>query len=172
MNNHSVQVIGPPRPITLQTLIAFLPKGIYLFNKSTVYPFTQHYVVVIKGHEFLKHFDIYDDQPRVIHKTNIGIHIDQPKTYGAWEGTWNLIGRVIPSESANAIWRMQISLMYPTNYDLFLNNCEHFARFVTEGYKQSTQVQNFGWGAAIGIGFVLLSNWGDREQRHGNNRIR
>jgi hypothetical protein len=54
---------------------------------------------------------------------------------------------------SDALRRMQESLKSPTNYDLFSDNCEHFARFVTTGKKESSQVQN---AVIIGGGLVLL----------------
>jgi hypothetical protein len=53
--------------------------------------------------------------------------------------------------------------MFWNEYDLIKDNCEHFARYVTEGQKQSTQVQTFGLVAAwLGLlGIAVFANRGD-----------
>jgi hypothetical protein len=52
-----------------------------------------------------------------------------------------MLGRI--TNEGDAIDRLNIALKNPT-YDLFGHNCEHFARYVATGKKESTQIQAVG----------------------------
>jgi Lecithin retinol acyltransferase len=149
----SIQPIGPRRLINLPNssrFSDFYSDGIYLLNKPIENPFQKpgrHYGILIKGQRFLEILGIHDRRPIVIHKTNNGIYRDSAETY-----EWEILGQVPPHQITDAMRRMQLSLLSPLNYDLFINNCEHFARFVTTGKKESSQVQ----GVAVIGGLVLL----------------
>lgn len=73
-------------------------------------------------------------QPTIIHQRPPRIRIDLLRDTGSWR-----IHEQIADEAA-AIQRIRIGLKTP-NYDLFGNNCEHFAQHVATGVRQSRQVQ-------------------------------
>lgn len=122
--------------------------GLYLAKqKSQIKPdLIDHYGVIDIGN-ILNHPQGQPDMPMVIHQVLPSIRID-------WlvnTGTWQIMGEVKDSELANAIARIQKAIENP-NYDLFGNNCEHFARYVTTGKKESKQLQT-----AVGIGLTLAA---------------
>lgn len=71
-------------------------------------------------------------------------------------GNWEIVGRVRDDQINNAIQRIHEALRNP-KYDLFGNNCEHFARYVTTGVKESKQLQ--GAVAIAALGALLISIW-------------
>lgn len=111
--------------------------GLYLAKqKSHIKPdLIDHYGVIDIGN-ILNHPQGNPDMPMVIHQALPSIRID-------WlvnTGTWQIIGKVKDSELASAKMRIQKAIENP-NYDLFGNNCEQFARYVTTGVKESKQLQ-------------------------------
>lgn len=115
-----------------------LSEGIYLVKrKSVILPSViDHYAVIVVGKP-LKQLGYSEQYPLVFHLTDEGIRIDWVETSGSWE----MLGTVHPTQRQNAIRRLKLAFNNP-NYILLSNNCEQFARFVTEGYKQSIQLQN------------------------------
>ena len=83
--------------------------------------------------------------PTVIHQMPEGIQIDWFQNTGAWTN----LGKV--SDEEDALRRIQQAFADPS-YRLFDNNCEHFARYVATGVKESTQVQ----AAGIVVGLAAL----------------
>ena len=67
-----------------------------------------------------------------------------------------MMGRVLDDQILNAKKRIDEALRNPL-YDLFGNNCEHFARYVTTGIKKSKQLQNTV--AVVALGALLISLW-------------
>jgi hypothetical protein len=64
------------------------------------------------------------------------------------DGNWSIIGKVKNDQLGVARQRL-IAASKEKGYDLFGNNCEHLARFVTEGKKTSSQMQAAGVVAGI-----------------------
>jgi hypothetical protein len=60
----------------------------------------------------------------------------------------------------SAIERVSVAFGDP-NYNLFANNCEQFARFISVGEKTSTQLWAVGLGGAFVFALWLLSRDGD-----------
>lgn len=86
------------------------------------------------------------ERPVVVHQT-------PPKARADWfegTGTWQVLGRI--TDEAYALNRMREALRTP-HYNLFGNNCEHFARYVATGKRESTQVQ----GAVVMVGLAALT---------------
>ena len=83
--------------------------------------------------------------PVVIHQTPPFITLHWLQDTGAWD----VLGKI--EDETDAIKRMNKALENP-RYDLFGHNCEHFARYVATGKRESTQLQ------AVGIvaGFAAL----------------
>jgi len=85
-------------------------------------------------------------QPIVIHQTPPTIKIEWLHETGKWE----VLGQI--ADEKLAIHRIKEAANNPT-YDLFVNNCQHFATYVATGVPQSTQMQV---GLAIAGSVALL----------------
>ena len=85
-------------------------------------------------------------QPVVFHQTPPRIRTD----WLANTGNWVVLGRI--NDERYAIARINKALEND-KYDLFGNNCEHFARFVATGRRESTQLI----GAVVILGLVVLT---------------
>ena len=112
--------------------------GIYLVKTSsqTLPNIIDHFGILIAGYP-LKSLGYFDDKPIVFHLTNVGFEAHYIEQFDEID----ILGQVNPNQIPQAIWRLKVSFFNP-KYDLLSNNCEQFARFVTEGKKQSTQLQN------------------------------
>jgi hypothetical protein len=121
-----------------------LRNGMYLVKRPIIdYKAGEHYGVMICGKTLRKlrfpENRFPENRSIIIHKTDQGIS----PIWTDISGKWHLVngGTVLPNQIDEAITRIKISLATP-NYHLIFSNCEHFARFVTQGIAQSTQVQN------------------------------
>lgn len=123
--------------------------GIYLVKTigQTLPNVIDHFGVMIVGPS-LKQFDYSDEKPIIFHLTDGGFQGDLCEGFGRID----VLGKVDSEQMTQAIWRMKLSFFNP-NYDLIKNNCEQFARYVTEGYKQSAQLQN---ATVLGLAIGLL----------------
>jgi hypothetical protein len=61
-------------------------------------------------------------------------------------GTWRILGKI--TDEPYAIARFRAAMANP-RYDLFGHNCEHFARFVASGVRESRQLQAAGLSVAL-----------------------
>ena len=123
-----------------------LPAGLYLLRQHSPSKGVEHYGILDTGNRLG-----YGLQPVVIHQTPPGIRVDWLES----TGDWLVLGRVLDEEGATA--RIRMSLRNP-KYDLFGHNCEHFARFVATGRRESHQIQ-----AVVAIsGIVTLLILGSR----------
>lgn len=84
-------------------------------------------------------------QPVVIHQTPPRIRTDWLNNTGRWK----VLGKIIDEQYAKT--RIQKALENDT-YDLFGNNCEHFAFYVATGKRESSQIQ----GMVLMMGLILL----------------
>ena len=107
----------------------------------------EHFGVLDVGNT-LQHSQANDSHPIVIHQTPPYIRAD----WLANTGRWNVLGRVTDVQGATC--RLREAFDNP-QYDLFGNNCEHFARFVTEGARRSDQIFWAGAGV-VAIGTLAL----------------
>lgn len=128
-------------------IIRYFPElleGIYLVKrkgeKSSGY---DHYGFVVSG-KFLKSFNLPEGKTKVIHKTDIGVVENDYDSL-----SWQVIYKMPENETLLAILRTKQSLN--DKYNLLFDNCEHFARYVTTGKKESSQVQNL-------VAFVLVAS--------------
>lgn len=123
-------------------------EGIYLVKRKSVYTSAiEHYGFAVIG-KYLKGFDSSWDEPKVIHKTNLGVHAD---FFNPWD--WEKVEKISEHNISQIILRTKISMF--NTYDLLMDNCEHFARFAATGKKESSQVQN----AVALIGLAGLFIW-------------
>jgi hypothetical protein len=132
------------------TIVPFsnLPEGLYLVKRPSQYPLIEHYGVLIVGQP-LRSFGIYRDEPVILHRTDLGVRAD----WVGQMGPVHILGQVPPHLVSLAVARFSVALR-ENNYDLFTNNCEHFARYVTEGQSYSTQVA-----VVVTVGLLALAVW-------------
>jgi hypothetical protein len=73
--------------------------------------------------------------PVVVHQSPPAIRADWLSVTGAWRVVWRI------PDTAGALDRLRLALARPS-YDLLGNNCEHFARYVATGKRESTQLHS------------------------------
>jgi hypothetical protein len=120
------------------------------------------YLLKQKGAKGVDHYGILDVGNRIGHPQADGrhpivIHQTPPTIAMSWlqdTGAWTMAGRI--SDEADAIRRMRVALQKP-GYDLFGHNCEHFARFVATGKRESTQLQAVG--VVVGLAALTILAW-------------
>jgi hypothetical protein len=135
--NSILQIINSPQ----------FTEGIFLVRrkgaKSNAY---DHYGVAVSG-KYLKNFSLLGQKVKVIHR----IHEFDTKVieedYNPF--TWQTVHKMPESEIPLAILRTYLTQY--DKYNLLFDNCEHFARFITTGKKESSQVQNV-------FGLVILGS--------------
>lgn len=125
--------------------------GLYLLKQKSKEKGVDHYGILDIGNR-IKHPNVDGINPVVVHQIPPNIKIDWLQNTGSWE----MLGQIIDENMA--VNRMREALKNPV-YDLFSNNCEHFARFVATGKKESIQIQS----AVIIAGLVALSIYALRE---------
>lgn len=113
-----------------------LNDGLYLLRKDSEKFGLHHYGILDVGNR-IRHPWVHGEQPVVIHQTPPSIRIDWLQNTGPWE----IHQRIL--DEPQAILRMGQAFANP-GYDLFGNNCEHFARYVATGVRESTQLQTAG----------------------------
>ncbi|HEY9032115.1 MAG TPA: hypothetical protein VIM93_12195 [Kangiella sp.] len=131
-----------------------LEDGLYLIEQSSDkngIPI-KHYGVLDVGN-ILQHPAIDGTHPIVVHQTPPNIRAD----FLGNTGTWSVLGKV--TDLSGAIERVKEAIKNPA-YDLFGNNCEHFARFVAMGRRYSSQVF---WGGAAVVALSVLAFYTLRE---------
>lgn len=94
----------------------------------------EHYGILDIGNR-LNHPNADGINPTVVHQTPPQLRIDWLKDTGIWA----LLGKI--TDEAMARERISIAAKTP-NYELFGNNCEHFARFIATGKRESRQLQS------------------------------
>ncbi len=122
--------------------------GLYLIKQPSNKGGIEHYGVLDVGNT-IRHPQVSGLHPIVIHQI-------PPRARMSWfkdTGTWNVIGKVDLKFQNQAIERIKVALKTP-DYDLFSNNCEQFARFITEGEKYSTQLR---WAGGIALILVAIT---------------
>lgn len=111
-----------------------LNDGLYLVRQKSAAKGVDHYGILDVGNRIGHPEIIFPVQPVVIHQRPPRIQIDWLQNTGEWA----VLGQI--TDEADAIARMRKAAENP-NYDLFGHNCEHFARYVATGRRESTQVQ-------------------------------
>ena len=128
-----------------------LENGLYLVRQRSVKNGMQiwHYGILDVGNKLgLILAFTASIEPLIVHQTPPQVRADRLSETGHWE----MQGKVDPSMEKSAISRIKEALKNP-GYDLFGHNCEHFARFVTTGVKESKQIQSVAWSC---IGLVAM----------------
>lgn len=124
--------------------------GLYLIKQDAVKDGIRvdHYGILDIGNTLL-HEGADGSHPIVLHQTPPRLRIDWLQN----TGTWTVLGRIIDVEGAKS--RIQEAAQNP-DYNLFGNNCEHFARFVAFSHNHSTQIF---WGVVgvTTVGFLTFA---------------
>ena len=107
--------------------------GLYLVAQKSEAKGVDHYGIMDIGNR-IRHPGADGINPVIIHQTPPTIRIDWFQN----TGVWRVLGAV--ADESFALQRLNAAFANP-NYDLFGNNCEHFARFVALGTRESTQVK-------------------------------
>jgi len=126
-----------PSSVTAVTPFWQIPEGMYLVKRPSSYPFVEHYGVLVTG-SFVRQLGISSFKPIVIHQTYPSARVEWAEVTGVWNMVQTVPDYLVPS----ALERVAIAFRDP-NYDLLANNCEQFARFISEGEKSSTQLRGF-----------------------------
>lgn len=112
-----------------------LEDGLYLVQQRSTAKGVDHYGILDVGNRLRNPNVDGRQQPVVIHQTPPALRINWLQDTGRWK----LLGRI--TDQPHAIDRMNKAFQTP-NYHLFGNNCEHFARYVATGVRESKQVQS------------------------------
>lgn len=122
-----------------------LGEGLYFLKRPSREKGVDHYGILDVGNR-IRHPEVDGCLPVLIHMTPPTLSIEW------FEGAevWTVLGRI--EDEAKAIQRIHSASRNPA-YHWFGNNCEHFARFVAMGTRESKQVQA---GTAI-AGLTLLT---------------
>jgi len=115
--------------------------GLYLLRKKSEDKGVDHYGILDIGNR-INHPHVDGRHPTVVHQTPPAIKIDWLQS----TDIWSVLGRI--TDEADAIQRMFAASQNPA-YDLFGHNCEHFARYVATGRRESTQLQAVGLVAGL-----------------------
>jgi len=118
-----------------------LQDGLYLLRQPAQKAGIHHYGILDIGNR-IGHPEVHGQQPVVIHQTPPRLRLDWLQDTGQWERHSRI------TDEKAAIHRINQAFLNPT-YDLFGNNCEHFARYVATGVHESTQLQAAGFIAGL-----------------------
>lgn len=126
-----------------------LNDGLYLVSQSVEKNGirVEHYGILDVGN-ILQYAQASGTHPVIIHQTPPNIRADWLSN----TGQWNVLGRV--TDIVGAIQRIKVAFANP-EYDLFGNNCEHFARFVAQGQRYSNQIFWAGVGVVV-VGALIV----------------
>jgi hypothetical protein len=121
-----------------------LPDGIYMVWQRSARKGVDHYGVLDIGNQLgIAQADRVT--PVVIHQSPPSISLDTVEN----SGPWYVVGQSGDYEQSRlAFWQA----CETPDYNLFTNNCEHFARSVVMGRHASSQIQN-----AVVTGAVVLA---------------
>lgn len=111
-----------------------LEDGLYLVKQKSLDKGVDHFGVLDIGNRLGIPAVQFYWQPVVIHQTPPSLKIDWLQDTGMWQ----VLGKI--TDEKMAVARVVQASKNPA-YNLFGNNCEHFARFVATGSRASYQVQ-------------------------------
>ncbi len=128
--------------------------GLYLLMQKTQMKgvLVDHYGILDVGNRM--NLPNTDGKRIVIHQAPPEIRLDRLED----TGDWKVLGKI--TDETHAISRIN-KATENSAYDLFGNNCEHFARFVATGRRESTQLQAMGLVAGLLAVVVILAMSGE-----------
>ena len=127
-----------------------LQDGLYLLKQASRAKGVDHYGVLDVGNR-LRDPKVNYPHPVVIHQTPPSIQMDWLQN----TGQWTVVGKI--DDEAAALERLRAAFQDPA-YDLFGHNCEHFARYVATGRRESTQLQAAVAVAALAVAAIAVFN--------------
>jgi len=134
LNAQSIAVVekghhkGGPMPFE------HLNDGLYLIKQRSATKAVDHYGILDVGNRLRLPNVLPGQQPVVIHQS-------PPQVQLVWlqqTGSWEVLGQI--TDEGDAIARIHNASQNP-QYNLIGHNCEHFARYVATGKRESHQVQ-------------------------------
>jgi hypothetical protein len=126
-----------------------LSDGLYLLKQKSEGKGVDHYGILDVGNRLALR-DVDGRHPVVIHQTPPWIRLNWLQD----TGTWSVLGQITGEQDAKA--RMAEAFKNP-KYDLFGHNCEHFARYVATGCRESTQLQAVSFVAGLATLAILTA---------------
>ena len=128
-----------------------LQDGLYLLKKKSAQKGAEHFGILDIGNR-MRNPGVTVNHPVIVHQTPPSIRVDWLQNTGIWQ----VLDRIV--DEADAIQRMNAAFRNPS-YSLFGNNCEHFARYVATGARESYQLQAAGLVAGLtAIAFMLIQD--------------
>jgi hypothetical protein len=143
MNAHPM-ISGGRSPPTQTIPISRLAPGLYLIMQTCANKGFHHYAILDVGNR-LGYQDGPTRGPVIVHQTPP--HPRRELANGT--GVWKIVMKIADERHA---WERLNEACTNPQYDALINNCEHFAKYVATGTRESRQVQVVGFVAA----FVVL----------------
>ena len=128
-----------------------LADGLYLTLQRSEKSGVDHYGILDVGNR-MSLPDVDGSHPVVIHQTPPRIKLDWLQDTGGW---W-ILGQI--TDERDALARMEMAFLNP-EYNLFGHNCEHFARYIATGVKESKQLQALGVVAGLSALVFVVDSW-------------
>ena len=133
-------------PVAVQQLAP----GLYWIVQQSPKKGVEHHAILDVGNR-LRYRDVYPAYPIIIHQTPPSIRRDP----FMGTGDWKVVMKV--DDEPSAIRRLIHACSNPF-YNTTGNNCEHFARYVATGKRESHQVQAVGFvGILIGLAWAAAA---------------
>jgi hypothetical protein len=127
-----------------------LAPGLYWIAQQSQKKGVEHHAILDVGN-CLRYHDVYPTSPIIVHQTPPSIRRDP----FMGTGNWKIVTRI--ADEPNAIARLISGCSNPI-YNTAGNNCEHFARYVATGKRESHQVQAVGFvGLLIGLAWAAAA---------------
>jgi len=127
-----------------------LAPGLYWIVQKSPKKGVDHHAILDVGNR-LGYRDVDPRHPIIVHQTPPSIKRDP----FVGTGNWKIVMRI--EDEPNAIRRLIAACSNPV-YNTTGNNCEHFARYVAIGKRESHQVQAAGFvGLLIGLAWAAAA---------------
>lgn len=124
-----------------------LSQGLYLLRQYSSAKGVHHFGILDVGN--LLGYQVVRDHV-VVHLTHPTVRTDWLSATGQWE----VLAQI--KDVQGALARLRHALNHPC-YDVMFNNCEHFARYVATGVRESRQVKDILTIAGI-VGVAVLAS--------------
>lgn len=122
-----------------------LPPGLYWIVQASPKKGVEHHAILDVGNR-MRCADAGRWQDMIIHQTPPSIRREP----SAGTGQWTVLQKI--ADEPNASRRLVAACANP-GYSTIGNNCEHFARYIATGVRESHQIQRVG-AVALAIGIV------------------
>lgn len=109
-----------------------LSNGLYLLRQYSTAKGVHHFGILDVGNHLACHAV----------RDHVVVHLTHPTVRADWlsaTGQWEVLEQIV--DTPGALARLCHALNHPC-YDLLSNNCEHFARYVATGVRESRQVRD------------------------------